>query len=195
MASRQGERTPLIGHAHANGPRRRVQPQSQATISQVFSPSLPDFEDDKDDRRSLCDKIMTAWSSRKAAHDERFRDERYYEDDFNAHSWACSFGTSHEDGIWCNRSDKGGLLMAGTVWLLVVYSALTVTLLATNNHLPYMISALQSTICALTLASHIKCMLSDPGAIPPSAVPPENVQKQTSVHAMCRYVLHCILLL
>jgi hypothetical protein len=195
MAARQGERTPLIGHANANGPRRRVQqPQSQTTtISQVFSPALSefedDYEDDKDDKRSVCHKMAAAVQSRKAAHNERFQDERYYEDDFNDHSWACNFGTSHENGIWLNKSDKGGCVMALTVWLLLCYSGLTVTLLATNNHLPYIISALQNTICALALASHVKCMLSDPGAIPPSAVPPEYVQKQASVHAMCRYVL------
>jgi hypothetical protein len=69
-----------------------------------------------------------------------------------------------------------------------VYSGLTVTLLAEHSHLSAIISIVYCTICSLALASHAKCMFTDPGAIPSSAVPPAEVQRTISVHAMCS---HC----
>lgn len=192
MAKKQDERTPLIRPTASNGPRRRVPQSSSHTTNVVVSPSSQDDDDDtnKNEKRFLGQSLVAFCRSRKAIHDERFHDERYYEDDVNDYSWECSFGTSHGNGIWLNRNDKGGMLMAVTVWLLVVYCGMSVTLLATTSkHLPYMIAAFQNTICALALAAHAKCMCTDPGAIPPTAVPPQQVQTQTSVHAMCRYVM------
>lgn len=69
-----------------------------------------------------------------------------------------------------------------------VYSGLTVTLLAEHSHLPAIISIVYCSICSLALASHAKCMFTDPGTIPSSAVPPAEVQRTISVHAMCS---HC----
>jgi hypothetical protein len=196
MAKEQDERTPLIRSTPSNGPRRRV-PQSSLsdTTNVVVSPSFQDNDKDDDDdtnkneKRFFGQSLITFCQSRKAAHDERFHDARYYEDDVNDFSWECSFGTSHGNGIWLNRKDKGGMLMALIVWILVVYCGMSVTLLAaTSKHLSYIIAAFHNTICFLALASHAKCMCTDPGAIPPTAVPPLHVQAQTSVHAMCRYV-------
>lgn len=65
---------------------------------------------------------------------------------------------------------------------------MTVTLLAEHSHLPSIISMVYVSICALALASHAKCMFTDPGAIPTSAVPPLELQQLVSVHAMCS---HC----
>jgi hypothetical protein len=75
-----------------------------------------------------------------------------------------------------------------TFYVHEVYSGLTVTLLAEHSHLPAIISIVYCTICSLALASHAKCMFTDPGAIPSSAVPPAEVQRTISVHAMCS---HC----
>lgn len=72
--------------------------------------------------------------------------------------------------------------------IMIVYSGMTVTLLAEHSHLPAIISMIQCTICTLALACHAKCMFTDPGSIPVSAVPLEDVQRSTSVHAMCS---HC----
>lgn len=83
----------------------------------IFSPSLDEF--DKDDRRGCCGKLRAYCHSRKAQYQERLNDDRYYEDTYNPFPWSCSFGTREDDGIWLNRSDQGGILMAVTVWLLI----------------------------------------------------------------------------
>lgn len=69
----------------------------------------------------------------------------------------------------------------------IVYSGVTVTLLAHHNHLPGILAMLYGTICALALASHAKTVFTDPGAIPQTAVPrPTTPSKR--MHAMCS---HC----
>jgi hypothetical protein len=88
----------------------------------VFSPSVEEF--DKDDRRGCCGRIRAFLKSRKTQHQQRFNDSRYYEDTFNPFPWTCSFGTDENDGIWLNRKDQGGILMAVTVWLLIGTSGL-----------------------------------------------------------------------
>jgi hypothetical protein len=45
--------------------------------------------------------------------------KQYYEDNYNDLPWKCSFGTSHDDGIWLNQSDTPGLVMSSMVWLLI----------------------------------------------------------------------------
>jgi len=195
MAS-QSERTPLITRRQpttvTDSTHRRGTGSAFASANNgngnnsVFSPSVQEF--DKDDRRGCCGRIRAFLKSRKMQHQQRFNDSRYYEDTFNPFPWTCSFGTDENDGIWLNRKDQGGILMAVTVWLLIVYSGLTVTLLAEHSHLSAIISVVYCTICSLALASHAKCMFTDPGAIPSSAVPPAEVQRTISVHAMCS---HC----
>ena len=93
-----------------------IQPSS-TNNGGAFSPSLEDF--DKEDRRSCCSKIVAFCRSRKQQHEQRFLDERYYEDTFNPFPWSCTFGTDQENGIWINRNDQGGIVMAVTVWLLI----------------------------------------------------------------------------
>jgi len=98
----------------------------------------------------------------------------YYEDHFNDLPWRCTVGTSADDGIWYNRTDYPGVAMSGMVWLLIIYSGLTVTLLAQNNNLSPIIAGVYCSICSLALACHVKTSLTDPGAVPSSAVPIDN---------------------
>lgn len=46
-------------------------------------------------------------------------DGMYYRDYFNDSSWACSIGTTDDAGIWMNKSDQAGTIMACLVWLLL----------------------------------------------------------------------------
>ena len=113
----------------------------------------------------------------------------YYEDTYNDQPWECTFGTSDQDGIWVNHSDQVGTIMSSMVWILIVYSMLTIDLLAASHHLPTHIAVIYETICGLALASHAKTMFTDPGSIPQQAVPlPELFQKGITTHAMCS---HC----
>uniref|UniRef100_A0A7R9ZRC3 Palmitoyltransferase n=1 Tax=Craspedostauros australis TaxID=1486917 RepID=A0A7R9ZRC3_9STRA len=109
---------------------------------------------------------------------------RFYRDDFNDQSWSCSVGTTDEHGIWLNRNDPPGTIMAVMVWILLGYSALTITILAQAESIPVSLSMLYAVLCSLALASHVKTSLTDPGSVPPSAVPTE-AQRRSDRLAMC----------
>jgi hypothetical protein len=98
-------------------------------------------------------------------------DDMMYEDHYNDDPVRCSCGTKEEDGVWLNHSDRLGTIMCATVWVLFLYSAFTVVLLAQSGHSPKVVAAVYCTLCALALACHIKTCLTDPGSIPSSAVP------------------------
>lgn len=90
---------------------------SNSNNNNVFSPPLHDF--DKDDRRGCCHRLKGWYHSRRSMYQQRMHNPNYYEDTFNPFSWSCKFGTKEQDGIWLNKSDQGGILMAMTVWLLI----------------------------------------------------------------------------
>ncbi|KAL7438209.1 hypothetical protein ACHAXM_006083 [Skeletonema potamos] len=110
----------------------------------------------------------------------------YYYDDTNEYSFDCAFGTEEEDGIWMNRNDPPGTILSAFVWVFILYSAVTITLLAESNHLAYILAYFYNTICALALASHAKTMFTDPGAVPQCAVPIDAAARQAETHSMCR---------
>mmetsp|Transcript_33170 Transcript_33170/g.50047 ORF Transcript_33170/g.50047 Transcript_33170/m.50047 type:complete len:387 (-) Transcript_33170:65-1225(-) len=111
-------------------------------------------------------------------------DDRYYKDDFNDSPWSCHFGTSEEDGIWMNTSDQAGTIMSMLVWLLMVYSALTITFLAQTGGIGFSLAMMYDICCSLALASHAKTTLTDPGSIPAAAVPTEEQRKEEKLN-MC----------
>lgn len=113
-------------------------------------------------------------------------ESQYYQDTHNDLPWACTFGTSPHDGIWLNYNDAPGLIMSSIVWLLIIYSGFTVTLLVkTTKSMNPMISIFYTTFCALALASHAKTTLTDPGSIPLTAVPTEEDGKLKSDFPIC----------
>ena len=109
---------------------------------------------------------------------------RYYRDDFNDYSWNCSVGTTDDDGIWLNQSDPAGTIMAMMVWILLGYSGLTITLLAQTGGIPPYQSFVYTILVSMALASHAKTMFTDPGSVPPSAVPTEAQRKNDRL-SMC----------
>jgi hypothetical protein len=68
-----------------------------------------------------------------------------------------------------------------------VYSIGTVAWLAHHQHLPGILASIYGAVAVLALASHAKTSLTDPGAIPRSAIPCDTTNK-TSIHLMCT---HC----
>lgn len=113
----------------------------------VFSPSLQEF--DKADRRGCCGRVRAFCKSRKMQHEQRLSDDRYYEDTYNSFPWSCTFGTDQNDGIWLNRKDQGGILMAVTVWLLIGMLRIRMNVVAyCSNHF------------SLTHSCHTKLMSS-----------------------------------
>ncbi|KAL7557644.1 hypothetical protein ACA910_001248 [Epithemia clementina (nom. ined.)] len=109
----------------------------------------------------------------------------YYEDSFNDLSWTCSFGTSDEDGIWLNQADPAGTIMAILVWVLLLYSALTMTFLAVTGGIPPIAAMAYNVVAAMALASHVKTSLTDPGAVPTAAVPTQEQRSSAQKLSMC----------
>lgn len=109
----------------------------------------------------------------------------YYQDDFNELSWSCSFGTTDDHGVWLNRLDPAGTLMSCLVWFLVGYSAITTTFLAQTGGIPSIYAFLYGILATLALACHAKTSLTDPGAVPASAVPTEQQRHAGSKLSMC----------
>jgi hypothetical protein len=102
----------------------------------------------------------------------------YYRDDFNDQPYNCTIGTSDEDGIWMNRSDAPGTIMAMMVWFLFLYSAITITFLAETGGINGSYAMAYVTITCLALACHAKTQFSDPGTVPASAQPMELLRRQ-----------------
>ena len=109
----------------------------------------------------------------------------YYIDSYNGQPWACAFGTHEDNGIWMNSGDQAGLIMSTLVWVLMLYSAVTVTLLAATEGIPVSLGMLYCTLCFLALACHAKTSLTDPGSVPRSAVPCEAQRQMHASHSMC----------
>ncbi len=111
-------------------------------------------------------------------------DKHYYRDEFNDLSWNCNLGTTDEHGIWLNQGDPAGTIMAMMVWILLGYSMLTITFIAQTGGISWYWSWLYTSLCCLALSSHIKTSLTDPGSVPPSAVPTEEQRKAERL-SMC----------
>ena len=114
----------------------------------------------------------------------------YYEDTFNDEPWECTFGTSEYDGVWINCTDQVGNIMSMMVWVLIIYSIVTISLLSQQTQtISRPVAIIYTTICCLSLSCHAKTMVTDPGSIPTQAIPrPELFQQGITTHAMCS---HC----
>lgn len=117
--------------------------------------------------------------------DDDADDGMYYEDSFNDLSWQCTVGTSESDGIWLNRADPAGTIMAVLVWVLMAYSALTMSFLAATGGIPSTAAMAYNILAALSLASHVKTSLTDPGGVPTAAVPTQEQRLSGQKLSMC----------
>mmetsp|Transcript_43621 Transcript_43621/g.48875 ORF Transcript_43621/g.48875 Transcript_43621/m.48875 type:complete len:380 (+) Transcript_43621:129-1268(+) len=181
-------------HGNDNGPRRRQPIPQHASMQNLYSSSnsVEDFSKTNDKTSSLihrCFRNLNTCRSCVCARPELNTKTIYYEDTFNDEPWDCTFGTSDQDGIWVNFGDQVGTVMGSMVWILIIYSVLTISLLAHNQKLPNGIAMMYGTICTLMLACHAKTTFTDPGSIPQEAVPREALfRKGITTHAMCS---HC----
>jgi len=109
----------------------------------------------------------------------------YYIDTFNAESWTCALGTNEEAGIWMNSGDQAGSIMATLVWILLIYSVVTVTALTVTEGIPPILGMIYTLLVVMALASHAKTSLTDPGSVPKCAVPMESQRRDSTSHSMC----------
>lgn len=90
-----------------------------------------------------------------------------------------------QSGIWMNTADQAGTVMAGLVWLLMLYSAVTVTSLTVTEGIPPILGMVYNVLVTLALSAHAKTSLTDPGSVPKTAVPVESQRRDSTSHAMC----------
>jgi len=187
MEYSEEEGNPLLA---SSGPRRRAPAPQHVSGRTLYasSNSVEDFSK-KDDRRSAINRFCTTCTGYACARPPLDTKAIYYEDTYNDEPWGCTFGTSSEDGIWVNFGDQVGTFMGSLVWILIIYSILTISLLAHNQKLSNGVAMLYATICTLALACHAKTSFTDPGSIPQEAVPREALMRRgITTHAMCS---HC----
>lgn len=168
--------------------KRRTVPQHETLGIGTYVTENEDFSK-KEDKRSCCGQCCYRVNRLVCAKPAMDSTNIYYEDSYNDDPWECTFGTNQQDGIWMNNSDQVGTIMSSMVWVLMIYSVITISLLAQHKSLANHIAMIYGTICALALASHAKTQLTDPGSIPQEAVPLASLFKQgITTHAMCS---HC----
>jgi palmitoyltransferase ZDHHC3/7/25 len=75
--------------------------------------------------------------------------------------------------------------MSALVWVLMLYSAVTVTLLTITDGIPVICGMAYDTLCFMALACHAKTSLTDPGSVPIAAIPSERQRLLKDSHSMC----------
>jgi hypothetical protein len=75
--------------------------------------------------------------------------------------------------------------MSAMVWLLMLYSAATVTLLTITEGIPVLCGIVYNVLCFMALACHAKTSLTDPGSVPLAAIPSERQRLLKDSHSMC----------
>ena len=150
-----------------------------------YGPTGPYDHDFKKDRaRSNISATCIECCTERQMLAEEGPNGKFYRDDFNDMAWSFTLGTSDDNGIWNNRSDPAGTIMAMMVWILLGYSMLTITMLAQTGGVPVYLSMIYTILCSMALACHAKTSLTDPGSVPPSAVPTDTQRKADKL-SMC----------
>jgi hypothetical protein len=75
--------------------------------------------------------------------------------------------------------------MSAMVWLLMMYSAMTVTSLTVTEGIPVPLGIIYNVLVTMSLACHAKTSLTDPGSVPNNAIPNEQQRLANNTHSMC----------
>jgi hypothetical protein len=76
-----------------------------------------------------------------------------------------TIGTAATNGVWLNVNDKTGLIMFSIVWFLLIYSAVVFHFMSESLTVNPLLSLFYQLLVVLTLASHAKVALTDPGTV------------------------------
>jgi hypothetical protein len=109
----------------------------------------------------------------------------YYIDSYNDQPWGWTLGTNENNGVWCNSSDQAGSIMSAMVWVLMLYSAFTISALTITEGIPVIVGMVYTVLCIMSLACHAKTSLTDPGSVPVQAIPSERQRLLKDSHSMC----------
>jgi palmitoyltransferase ZDHHC3/7/25 len=75
--------------------------------------------------------------------------------------------------------------MSAMVWVLMLYSAFTVTALTMTEGIPVTLGMVYAVLVFMSLASHAKTSFTDPGSVPVQAIPSERQRLLRDSHSMC----------
>lgn len=75
--------------------------------------------------------------------------------------------------------------MSAMVWVLLLYSAFTITCLTITEGIPVVTGMIYTILVSLSLASHAKTSWTDPGSVPVQAIPCEQARLLRDSHSMC----------
>ena len=75
--------------------------------------------------------------------------------------------------------------MSAMVWVLMLYSQVTVTLLTLTEGIPVYLGMLYAVLVSMALSCHAKTSLTDPGSVPVTAIPSERQRMTKDSHSMC----------
>ena len=113
----------------------------------------------------FCHLVSSFVCSSKSKDDDNY----YYDTSGEGYSWSCRMGTKESDGIWINLGDKTGLMMSLLVWMIILYSAICITFIAKTKGISPIYCYIYDTLTFMSLSSHLKCSLTEPGVIPKAA--------------------------
>ena len=84
-----------------------------------------------------------------------------------------------------NSGDQAGSIMATLVWVLFIYSVITVTALTVTEGIPPILGMIYTFLVCMALVSHAKTSLTELGTVPKCAVPMEIQRRDSTSHSMC----------
>ncbi len=93
-------------------------------------------------------------------------------------------GTDESSWIWCNVSDSTGIVFASIVWLFFIFAVYVVVDISLDGYVDLTNGLIISFLMLMSMWSHLKTMLSDPGSVPANAHPLKTKNKSMSI-AMC----------
>ena len=101
-------------------------------------------------------------------------------------------GTAETDRLWCNWSDGCGVVCAVITWLLLLFAEYALVFkvlvpwkgpMAAGTLLH---GAIFTGLVSLAITSHVKAMMTNPGAVPSNAIPVGYSSERPEPYRMCR---------
>jgi len=94
-------------------------------------------------------------------------------------------GTHEGHRIWCNSTDSTGVIFATIVWAAMLYALVTVVYVYVMGEFDLPNFAVILVLIFLAMWSHLKTMMSDPGAVPSNAHPTRKELSSGATISMC----------
>lgn len=95
------------------------------------------------------------------------------------------FGTHEENTIWLNLHDPPGIIMAIVTYSLIAFVDFGVSFVIVKSDWNLTVIVVFNIIVLLAVISHLRTMLTNPGAVPHQARPLANAQDTEMICGRC----------